>query len=263
MKCAPWGTLNTERWTVLQEAVVLMAKAPVAGRVKTRLSPPLDPREAAGLYTCMLEDTAAEMSALPLVRRYLFLDPPESVDSLPGSPFSAFEPFPQRGMDLGDRMRDGAATAFRRGARRVVILGADCPSLSAGTVRRAFRELSTGASVVFGPSVDGGYYLVGLSLQDERLFRGFRWSTAEVLRNAAARCRILSAPFSFLPPGRDVDTGEDLLELRAWMRTHARPACPRTRRWVTAFFGREDAGFPGPRVRTPGPHRDSRSRRGG
>ena len=140
------------------------------------------------------------MSALALVRRYLFLDPPESVGSLRGPPFSAFEPFPQRGRDLGDRMLDGAATAFRRGARRVVIVGADCPSLSAGTVRRAFRELSTGASVVFGPSADGGYYLVGLSSQDERLFRGFRWSTAEVLRNAAARCRILSAPFSFLPP---------------------------------------------------------------
>jgi len=247
----------------MEDAVVLMAKAPVAGRVKTRLCPPLDPREAARLYACMLGDTASELSALPLVRRYLFLDPPESVGSLPAPPFSAFEPFPQRGLDLGDRMRDGAATAFRRGARRVVIVGADCPSLSAGTVRRAFRELSTGASVVFGPSEDGGYYLVGLSSQDERLFRGFRWSTPEVLRNAAARCRILSAPFSFLPPGRDVDTGEDLLALREWMRTHTRPACPRTRGWITAFFGRGGGGFPGSRERTPGPHRGSRSRRGG
>jgi len=237
------------------EAVVLMAKAPVAGRVKTRLCPPLDPHEAARLYACMLGDTAAEMSALTRVRRYLFLDPPESVDYLPGLPFSAFEPFPQRGRNLGDRMRDGAATAFRRGARRVVIVGADCPSLSAGTVRRAFRELSTGASFVFGPSADGGYYLVGLSSQDERLFRGFRWSTTEVLRNTAARCRILSAPFSFLPPGRDVDTGEDLLALREWTRTHALPKCPRTRGWITGFFGRGSGGFPGSLERTPGPPR--------
>jgi rSAM/selenodomain-associated transferase 1 len=247
----------------MEEAVVLMAKAPVAGQVKTRLCPPLHPRESAALYACMLGDTAGEVSTLPRVRRYLFLDPPESTDCLRGMPFSAFERFPQRGKDLGEKMWDAAAAAFRRGARRVVIVGADCPSLSAGTVRRAFRELSTGASVVFGPSSDGGYYLVGLSSPDERLFRGFRWSTAEVLRNATARCRILSAPFSFLPPGRDVDTGEDLLALREWARTHARPACPRTREWITGFFGPGGGGFPGSPERTPGPPLGSRSRRGG
>jgi len=247
----------------LEEAVVLMAKASVAGRVKTRLCPPLDPGESARLYACMLEDTAVELSALTRVRRYIFLDPPESSDYFQSPPFAAFQPFPQRGRDLGERMRDASATAFRLGAHRVVIVGADCPSLSAGTVRRAFRELSSGASVVFGPSADGGYYLVGLSTPDERLFRGFRWSTAEVLRNAAARCRFLSAPFSFLPSGRDVDTGEDLLALREWARTHARPACPRTRGWITAFFGRGGGEFPRSRERTPGPPRDSRSRREG
>jgi len=247
----------------LQEAVVLMAKAPVAGRVKTRLCPPLDPREAASLCACMLGDIAAELSSLTRVRRYLFLDPPELADSLQSPPFPAFEPFPQRGRNLGERMRGAAATAFRRGARRVVIVGADCPSLSAGTVRRAFRELSDGASVVFGPSVDGGYHLIGLSAPDDRLFRGFRWSTASVLRDAAARCRILSAPFSFLPPGRDVDTVEDLLALREWARTHALPACPRTRGWITGFFGSGGGGFPGSRERAPGLPRDSRSRRAG
>ncbi len=240
-----------------------MAKAPIAGRVKTRLCPPLEPGEAAHLYACTLGDTVAEMSALTRVRRYLFLDPPESVASLSGSPFPAFELFPQRGRDLGDRMRDGAAAAFRNGARRVVIIGADCPSLSAGTVRRAFRELSTGASVVFGPSADGGYYLIGLSSPDDRLFRGFRWSTPEVLRDAAARCRLLCAPFSFLPPERDVDTVEDLLALREWTRRHAQPACPRTRGWISGFFGDCGDRFPGSPERTPGPPRGSRSRREG
>ncbi|MFA6147377.1 MAG: TIGR04282 family arsenosugar biosynthesis glycosyltransferase [bacterium] len=245
----------------MKEAVVLMAKAPDPGRVKTRLCPPLAPAEAAQLYACMLGDAAEEISSLARVGRYLFLDPPESANRLPGAPFSAFERFPQRGRDLGDRMWDAAATAFRHGAHRVVIVGADFPSLSAGTIRRAFRELSTGASVVFGPSADGGYYLVGLSSPDERLLRGFRWSTAEVLRDAAARCRILSAPFSFLPPGRDVDTGEDLPALEKWVRGHARPACPRTREWITGFFGSGGGGFPGSKERTPGLPRGSRSRR--
>jgi hypothetical protein len=234
-----------EKWSG-KEAVVLMAKAPVAGRVKTRLCPPLDPRDSAALYACMLGDMADEVSILPRVRRYLFLDPPESVARLRRKPFCAFEQYPQRGRDLGDRMRGAAAIAFRGGARRVVIVGADCPSLSAGTVRRAFRELSTGASVVFGPSTDGGYYLVGLSSPDERLFRGFRWGTEEVLRTAAARCRSVSEPFSFLPPERDVDRWEDVLALRAWTRKHARPACPRTRGWITGFFPPGGGGYPGP-----------------
>jgi glycosyltransferase A (GT-A) superfamily protein (DUF2064 family) len=211
----------------------------------------------------MLGDAAEEISSVGRIARYLFLDRPVAANAMRGAPFSSFERFPQRGKDLGEKMWDAAATAFRHGARRVVIVGADCPSLSAGTVRRAFLELSSGASVVFGPSVDGGYYLVGLSSPDERLFLGFRWSTAEVLRNAAARCRILSAPFSFLPPGLDVDTGEDLPVLREWAGTHARPACHRTREWITGFFGPGGGGFRGPTERTPGPRRGSRSRLGG
>ena len=247
----------------MEEAVVLMAKAPIPGRVKTRLCPPLDPRESADLYACMLGDAAEEVSSLDRVARYLFLDPPEAVNALRGAPFSAFERFPQRGRDLGDRMRGAAATAFRNGARRVAIVGADCPPLSAERVRQAFRELSAGASVVFGPSADGGYYLVALSSPDDRMFRGFTWSAPDVLRNAAARCRDLSAPFSFLPPERDVDTGDDLIALREWGRTHGRPACPRTRAWLSGFFRPGSGGFPGPPERTPGLPRGSRSRRGG
>jgi uncharacterized protein len=247
----------------MEEAVVLMAKAPIPGRVKTRLCPPLDPRQSAGLYACMLEDTAGEISALTRVSRYLFLDPPGSEYSPRGVPFSAFERFPQRGRDLGDRMRVAAATAFRNGARRVAIVGADCPALSAERVRQAFRELSAGASVVFGPSADGGYYLVGLSSPDDRLFRGITWSAPDVLRNAAARCRVLSTPFTFLTPERDVDTGDDLVALREWAKTHGKPVCPRTRAWLSGFFGPGSGGFPGPPERTPAPPRGPRSRRGG
>ena len=211
----------------------------------------------------MLGDAAEEISSMGRIARYLFLDRPVAANVLREAPFSSFERFPQRGKDLGEKMWDAAATAFRRGARRVVIVGADCPSLSAGMVRRAFLELSTGASVVFGPSADGGYYLVGLACPDERLFRKFTWSTPTVLLDTVARCRALSIPFSFLPPERDVDTGEDLHALGEWTRTHARPACPRTREWITGFLGQGGGGFRGSPERTPGPRRGSRSRPGG
>jgi len=246
-----------------EEAVVLMAKAPVPGRVKTRLCPPLAPVDATRLYACMLGDTAVEISSVARIARYLFLDPPVAENAMRKAPFSSFERFPQRGKDLGEKMWDAAATAFRLGAMRVVIVGGDCPALAAERLRQAFRELREGAEAVFGPSADGGYYLVGLACPDERLFRKFTWSTPTVLLDTVARCRALSIPFSFLQPERDVDTGEDLFALREWARTHARPACPRTRGWITGFLGPGGGGFPGSPERTPGPPRGSRSRRGG
>lgn len=242
---------------------MLMAKAPVPGRVKTRLCPPLSPVEAARLYSCMLGDTAQEIASLARVSRFLFLDPPGAADVLRGSPFSAFERFPQRGKDLGEKMGNAAATVFRRGARRVVIAGGDCPYLSANRVRQAFRELRGGAAAVFGPSEDGGYYLVGLAGPDERPFRNIAWGTPEVLRETAARCREAGIPFSFLPPGRDVDTGGDLNALAEWAGAHPAPGCPRTRGWISGFFGTAGGGSPGRPARTPGPPRDSRSRRAG
>ncbi|MGB7631728.1 MAG: TIGR04282 family arsenosugar biosynthesis glycosyltransferase [Candidatus Deferrimicrobium sp.] len=247
----------------MEEAVVLMAKAPVPGRVKTRLCPPLAPAEAARLYACMLGDAAEEISSVGRIARYLFLDRPVAANAMRGAPFSSFERFPQRGKDLGEKMWDAAATAFRLGSIRVVIVGGDCPAYAAERLRSAFRELREGAEAVFGPSADGGYYLVGLACPDERLFRKFTWSTPTVLLDTVARCRALSIPFSFLSPERDVDTGKDLHALGEWARTHARPACPRTRGWITGFFGPGGGGFPGSRERTPGPPRGSRSRRGG
>lgn len=247
----------------MEDAVVLMAKAPVPGRVKTRLRPPLAPAESARLYACMLGDAAEEISSVARIARYLFLDPPEGANTMRKEPFSSFKLYPQRGKDLGERMWDAAATTFRLGAMRVLIVGADCPALGAERLRRAFRELREGAEAVFGPSADGGYYLVGLARPDKRLFRKFAWGTSTVLVDTVARCRAFSIPFSFLPPERDVDTGEDLYALGEWARTHARPACPRTREWITGFFGPGGGGFPGSTERIPGPPRGSRSRRGG
>ena len=249
------------RW---EEALVVMGKRPRPGAVKTRLCPPLSHGEACDLYGRMLADTAEEMAALRGVRLCLFLDPPGGAERFGKFPFSPFERFPQRGTDLGERMDAAAGAAFRDGARRVGIVGADCPALPAGTVRAAFRELRDGAAAVFGPSTDGGFTLAGLASPDVRPFDGIAWSTPAVLAEAAARCRARGAPFSFLAPLPDVDVYEDLLGLREWMARRAAPACRRTREWVTAFFsrggGRGPSGRPG---RTAGPPRGSRPPRGG
>ncbi len=218
------------------EALIVMGKSPRPGRVKTRLCPPLSPREASALYACLLADTAAEMASLRRVRRYLFIDPPGGIDSLQGPPFSSFERRPQRGKDLGERMANAAATAFREGAGAVAIVGADCPALSAGRVTRAFRELGNGAGAVLGPAADGGFYLIGLSRPDDRPFRGIGWGAPTVLSEVAERFRASGTPFAFLRPERDVDVYEDLVAFREWAELRRAPACPRTRRWVISFF---------------------------
>jgi hypothetical protein len=228
------------------EALALLAKEPAPGRVKTRLCPPLSPGEAARLFSCLLADTAEELASLRRTRRVLFLEPPDAIGRIPLGPFAGFERLPQRGRGLGGRMLHAARTCFAGGARRVVIVGGDCPGLTAGRVRQAFRELRSGAVAVFGPSADGGYYLVGLSSPEARLFRGIPWSTGSVLRETASRCRAAGKPFSFLPPERDVDTFRDLLALRKRTASHPAPRCPRTREFLSSFFPVEGSG-PRPR----------------
>ena len=133
----------------MEEAVVLMAKAPVAGRVKTRLCPPLDPRESAALYACMLGDTADEVSILPRVRRYLFLDPPESTVFPRREPVfrvravSAARAGP-RGQDAGrgrDRIPARGASRGDRGGGLPFALRGDGPPGVPGAFHRGVGRL--------------------------------------------------------------------------------------------------------------------------
>jgi rSAM/selenodomain-associated transferase 1 len=220
-----------------KDALILMAKAPLPGQVKTRLCPPLTKGGAAALYACLLEDTAMEMTRLKRVHRYLFYSPPGSGRFFRRDPFSRFEALPQSGADLGERMAAAFETAFTRGFARTVLVGADCPVLSATLVRAAFRELASSADAVFGPSDDGGFYLIALSSHIPSLFRGVHWGTGTVLSEVSRRCREAGVPYSLLPPGFDIDTADDVASLARWARTRSYPACPRTRQWLTS---RED-----------------------
>lgn len=216
------------------DALILMAKAPLPGQVKTRLCPPFTKADAAALYTCLLEDTAEEMARLKRVHRYLFYHPPGSEGHFRRDPFSGFESLPQSGQNLGERMATAFETAFDRGCSRAVLVGADCPLLSAPLVRVAFRELASAAGAVFGPSDDGGFYLIALSSHNPSLFQGVDWGTGAVLSEVSLRCRAAGISYALLSSGFDIDTADDVASLARWARTHSSPACPRTRRWLTS-----------------------------
>ena len=220
-----------------KDAVILMAKAPLPGLVKTRLCPPLTRAKAAALYACLLEDTAEELSRLARTRRYLFFSPPGSERFFLRDPFSGFVRVPQAGKDLGQRMAGAFETAFARGCTRVVLVGADCPTLSAPLVRAAFREIASSAGAVFGPCNDGGFYLIALASRAPFLFRDVPWGTDAVLSEVSLRCRAAGVPYSLLPAGFDIDDADDVASLSRWARTRVLPACPRTRRWLSSRGG--------------------------
>lgn len=217
-----------------EEALILMAKAPLPGKVKTRMCPPLSPRKAAQLSACLLADAAAEAGTLRDVRRYLFHAAARGKGYFRSAPFAGFLLREQVGGDLGERMARAAAEALSAGARRVVLIGGDCPALSAARIRSAFRELARGADVVFGPAGDGGFYLAGLTAPAASLFDGIEWSTPKVLAEVLSRCRRAGKRYALLPVESDLDTGDDLAAFRRWAASQRRPRCPRTRRWLRA-----------------------------
>lgn len=216
-----------------ETALILMAKAPFPGTVKTRLCPPLTHGSAASLYTCLLADVAEEMgNRLRGVRRYLFFAPPEGESHFLSAPFRRFVRVAQRGKDLGERMDHAIRTALSRGARHAVVIGADCPLLPSSRIRSAFRELSGPADLVLGPSEDGGFYLIGASIPVPFLFRDVSWGTGATLAQVVSRCRRAGLSYALLPTELDVDRPEDLETLHRRAVRRAVPPCPRTRRWL-------------------------------
>ena len=210
-------------------AVVVFAKAPRAGAVKTRLCPPLSPAAAARLYRCFLLDTLDRVQAVGSITPVVAYAPRRARGF-----FAATRPgmllLPQGGGDLGARMARVVERLLARGFAAVVILGADSPTLPLSHLRAAIRLLdSATADGVIGPSEDGGYYLIGLRGPCPVLFAGVSWGTGRVLAQTLAKARRAGRRLRLLPRWYDVDTVADLRRLAGELR-RTRGRAPRTRR---------------------------------
>jgi rSAM/selenodomain-associated transferase 1 len=178
-------------------ALVVLAKAPRAGRSKTRLCPPCTPAEAAELARAALADTLAAVLATPAARRVLALDGPAG-DWLP----AGFDVVPQRGDGLDDRL----AHAFADVGQPALLVGMDTPQLTPSDLSAGLARLMTpGTDAVLGPAPDGGYWAVGLRKADPRAFLGVPMSTAHTGRAQLARLQRLGLHVAKLPALRDVD----------------------------------------------------------
>ena len=190
--------------------VFIFVKAPVPGRVKTRLAASLGSVEAAQLYQSLAHRIVERVRAGGY-RTVVYFDPPSAVAKVRAWLGAGLEYRPQPQGDLGDRLRRAFADGFEE-ADCVSVIGTDIPDLDQAAVERSFELVSSreGPDAVFGPALDGGYYLLTLSRPAPGLFEGIAWSTGAVLEESLRRAEALGLTVGFLDSLADIDRGEDL-----------------------------------------------------
>jgi rSAM/selenodomain-associated transferase 1 len=205
----------------LTDHLLIFAREPVLGRVKTRLAAGIGSEAALATYRELLALTAAAVAAAQVPATvWLAEAPAESTlgplaSNLPRPEWPGLPWRVQPAADsLGARMAHAFAEAFAAGAGRVVIIGTDCPGLTASLLRQAFAQLAT-HDLVVGPATDGGYYLLGMKELHASLFANKQWSTAAVLPATLADAERLGLRVAQLPTLADVDSARDLAAWRA------------------------------------------------
>lgn len=250
-------------------ALAVMTKAPQAGRVKTRLVPPLTPEEAAELNRCFLRDTAAAISSAcsrrpaadgiktrltpqrhashreaATARAYgIAVYTPVGAESAYTDVLPAdFSLLPQRGDEFGERLYLAVEDLFKCGFHSLCLIDSDSPTVPAENFEQAIELLSTSEDrVVLGPSDDGGYYLIGMNKPHRHLFQRIDWSTERVLSQTMQRATEIGIEVKLLPTGYDVDDDVSLRRLRNELlaNTTAADIAPHTREVLASFVVRK------------------------
>lgn len=203
----------------MKTCVIVFAKNPIPNTVKTRLIPPLSPEQAATLYAAFLTDwceALAELSDVDLVIAYTPADAQPDLQALIGDDAIYI---PQVGTDLGERLTSATQWAAEHGWTKILLVGSDSPTLPISYISQGLTLLDS-RNIVIGPSTDGGYYLIGFSVEIlaatiPYVFEDIAWSTAEVFQQTVARIDAAAATFGLLPPWYDIDRAEDLAFLHA------------------------------------------------
>ena len=190
-------------------SVLIFAKYPEPGKVKTRLGAQIGYDVAAGFYRLFLEQTLALSAKLNAVDVFLAVEPEERIKDFLSLIPTENEVFPQCGENLGQRLISAFEHVFSKQAGKVIALGSDSPTLPGSYIMQAFESLDH-HDVVLGPADDGGYYLIGIKKAREALFQDIDWSTNSVLKTTIRRVRKLGLNYSLLDSWYDVDALDSL-----------------------------------------------------
>ena len=215
--------------------LIVFAKTPQPGMVKTRMTPPLSPDQAAELYTHMLDDVleaSAQFGAVLGLEVVLALHPPDACPA-----FSARVPrnvrvVAQQGLDLAERMSFAIMQAAASGAARILVRGSDSPVLDCATIESALAALDE-ADIAIAPDLDGGYGLIGVKAPAPMLFE-HPMSTHTVLEETLESARRSGLRCSVLEPRFDLDSVADFRHLADARATGCAELCPRTLAYLDA-----------------------------
>lgn len=207
-------------------AIIFFIKAPVPGRVKSRLATALGDDTALSLYRAFVLDMleTIERTGIPYS---VFVDPPDAVPAVSSWLGQHRRILPQRGSDLGERMANAFRGIFAAGAEHATLIGSDIPDLPIEILHQAMDALERHDAVI-GPAQDGGYYLIGFRRTGflPSVFSNMTWSVPDVFARTMQFFRQVNTAVHVLPPWQDVDTAEDLREL---LRRSRNTACASSR----------------------------------
>jgi rSAM/selenodomain-associated transferase 1 len=194
-------------------AILIFLKAPTKGQVKTRLAQTIGDAEAVAVYRALVERQLHNIPNNCTVE--VHYSPPENLESFRSWLGHDYDYYPQCSGSLTERLTHACINAFKRGYSRVFCIGGDCPQLDIAHFEEAIADLNTAEDVVFGPTEDGGYYLVGMSAPHVKLFQGIPWSSEDTLKASLAQAKCLDLKIHQLDTCYDVDTIHELKRAQA------------------------------------------------
>lgn len=210
----------------MKHALIVFAKKPEAGKVKTRLVPPFTFEEAKELYTCFLKDSLIQYTQIcpeKDLRIFLAVAPSQASDdfgeflkSIPeiNQRRSKITIMAQAGSDLGEKIFNAFKYVFSCGYLQAVVIGTDHPTLPEEHIIRAFTELDhSKIDCVIGPAEDGGYYLLGLKEVKKEYFKHVLWSTGKVFDKTVKNLKNAKKTVYVLPEWYDVDDKNSLFKI--------------------------------------------------
>ena len=223
----------------LRGVLLVLAKEPAPGRVKTRMVPPLSPQQASDLYCEMLQDVLITSSRIAVeigLAPVLAVHPPRATSALARSAPTEFRIVPQRGADLGERMEWAIREAAAGGADRILLRGSDSPIIDLEQIESALVSLED-FDLVISPDLGSGYNLLGVRKPTPGLF-DHPMSTRTVLEDTLANAAALGLRTEVQRASFDLDTASDLNRLAAARRgpcgASVAELCPRTLSFLDA-----------------------------
>jgi len=223
--------------------LVIMAKAPRPGAVKTRLAPSLSPEAVTAFYGCLLDDTLALARSLKSSGvEVAIMCPNSDVNELTQLAGSEVSVVAQKGEGLAAALTSVFAHFAADHQRRVIAFNSDSPHLPLSVLEDAFETLAAHELVV-GPTHDGGYYLVGAKASHPTLFASDGMGTSSALERLLSRARVLELSVGFADPFYDIDVADDLTRLAEELRL-APARAPRTAGWLKEWQRLCGAGTP-------------------